>query len=128
MGATSGSDTVWGKGGNVNDDLTGILIGIGTTAPTRTDYAMESKIAHGTGVGQMTHNLQTYTLIGDTSFKLTREFTNAGSIINVAEAGMYYKVSQNKGAPYTYLLARDTFAPIAVAAGNGVRAIYTFSF
>jgi hypothetical protein len=114
--------------GDVGVDSNGILIGTGTTAPTRTDYAMQAKIPHGTGVGQIYYNRQSYELLSDYQFRLTREFTNAGSDLNVAEAGMIYTINLYTVGTYSILLLRDTFTPISVTAGNGIRVRYTFSF
>jgi hypothetical protein len=117
----------WYNRGGVGDASTGILIGTGTTAPTRTDYALQAKIPHGTGVGQITYNQQTYELLSDYQFRLNREFTNAGSDLSVAEAGLAY-FSYIGSTGYITLLLRDTFTPISVTAGNGIRVRYTFSF
>jgi hypothetical protein len=130
----SGSGLVYSKNalgwlnmGDIGDDTTGIVIGAGTTAPSRTDYALVAKIPHGTGVGQIYHNRQTYELLTDYSFRLNREFTNAGSDLSVAEAGLIYK-TYISSTLRTLLLLRDTFTPITVTAGNGIRVRYTFSF
>jgi hypothetical protein len=117
----------WGNSGGVGVDTSGIVIGSGTTTPSRTDYALVSKIPHGTGTGQIYYNQQTYELLSDYSFRLNREFTNAGSDLSVAEAGLMYStyISTTR---YTLLLLRDTFTTVSVTAGNGIRVRYTFSF
>jgi hypothetical protein len=117
----------WVFMGDIGDDTTGIVIGTGTTPPSRTDYALVSKIPNGTGTGQIYHNRQTYELLTDYSFRLNREFTNAGSDLSVAEAGLIYKTSISGTLRYLLLL-RDTFTPVTVTAGNGIRVRYTFSF
>jgi hypothetical protein len=114
--------------GDVGVDSTGIVIGTGTTAPTRTDYAMQAKIPHGTGIGQIYYNRQSYELLSDYQFRFTREFTNAGSDLSVAEAGMIYTVQIYMVGGRNCLLLRDTFTPISVTAGNGIRVRYTFNF
>jgi hypothetical protein len=118
---------LWYNQGDVGDASTGIVIGIGTTPPARTDYAMQAKIPHGTGVGQIYYNRQIYELLSDYQFRLTREFTNAGSDLSVAEAGLIYN-TQISYYSRTLLLLRDTFTPVSVATGNGIRVRYTFSF
>jgi hypothetical protein len=132
LGTTSNFSTVkqalnWYLQGGVGIDTTGIVIGTGTTPPSRTDYALQSKIPHGTGVGQIYYNQQTYDLLSDYSFRLNREFTNAGSDLSVAEAGLIYETwfAANKRS---LMLLRDTFTPVSVTAGNGIRVRYTFSF
>jgi hypothetical protein len=117
----------WNSQGGVGDANTGIVIGTGTTTPSRTDYALQSKIAHGTGTGQIYYNQQIYELLSDYQFRLNREFTNAGSDLSVAEAGLQYNTTIST-ASYTTLLLRDTFTPVSVTAGNGIRVRYTFSF
>jgi hypothetical protein len=113
--------------GDIGADGNGIVIGIGTTPPTRTDYALVNKIAHGSGSGQISYQRQTYAHPNDYQFTLTREFTNAGSDLAVAEAG-YYQVIWIAGSSTTYMLLRDTFTAVNVTTGNGIRVRYTFSF
>jgi hypothetical protein len=117
----------WFTQGDLAVDTCGIVIGSGTTAPSRTDYALVNKIPHGTGTGQIYYNRQTYELLTDYSFRLNREFTNAGSDLSVAEAGLIYNTGIG-GYLYYVLLIRDTFTPVSVTAGNGIRVRYTFSF
>jgi hypothetical protein len=119
--------TYWYNQGGLGDSNTGILIGTGTTSPTRTDYTLQAKIPHGTGAGQIYHNQQTYELLDDTSFRLNREFTNAGSNLSVSEAGLIYNTAIS-GNWRGLLLLRDVFTPVNVTAGNGIRVRYTFSF
>jgi hypothetical protein len=117
----------WGTQGLLGNDQNGMVIGTGTNPPSRTDYALQAKITHGTGTGQITYQQQTYELLTDYSFRLTREFTNAGSDLSVAEAGLIYNTSIG-GTLRALLLLRDTFTPISVTTGNGIRVRYTFSF
>jgi hypothetical protein len=118
----------WNSQGDVGQDTVGIVIGTGTTPPTRTDYALQAKIPHGTGAGQITYQRQTYELLTDYSFRLNREFTNAGSDLSVAEAGLIYQTVFAGVTNRLLLLLRDTFTPITVTAGNGIRVRYTFNF
>ncbi|MBS7612476.1 hypothetical protein KEJ27_09830 [Candidatus Bathyarchaeota archaeon] len=113
---------------DIGMDTSGIVIGSGTTAPSRTDYAMQSLIPHGTGAGQITYNRQTYEELNEYSFRLTREFTNAGSDLNVSEAGLYNLTLVNSDSVYQILFLRDVFTTVTVTAGNGIRVRYTFSF
>jgi hypothetical protein len=117
----------WLTQGDIGQDTSGIVIGSGTTPPTRTDYALVNKIAHGTGTGQIYYQRQTYELLTDYSFRLNREFTNAGSDLSVAEAGLIYSTGISSSGRYLLLL-RDTFTPVSVTTGNGIRVRYTFSF
>jgi hypothetical protein len=117
----------WYNVGDLGDANTGIVIGTGTTTPSRTDYALVAKINHGTGVGQITYQRQTFELLTDYSFRLTREFTNAGSDLSVAESGLIHGTFVGS-ASRNLLLLRDTFTPVSVTTGNGIRVRYTFSF
>jgi hypothetical protein len=117
----------WTTQGDVGDANQGIVIGSGTTPPTRTDYTLVAKIPHGTGTGQIYYNRQSYELLSDYSFRLNREFTNAGSDLSVAEAGLIYNTYVSQSSKQLMLL-RDTFTPVLVTAGNGIRVRYTFSF
>jgi len=119
--------TYWYNQGGLGDANTGIVIGTGTTSPTRTDYTLQAKIPHGTGAGQIYYNQQTYELLDDTTFRLNREFTNAGSNLSVSEAGLIYNTAISSNSR-SLLLLRDTFTPVNVTAGNGIRVRYTFSF
>jgi hypothetical protein len=118
----------WWNSGDTGYDGSGIVIGTGTTSPSRTDYALVAKIAHGSGTGQIYYNRQTYELLTDYSFRLTREFTNAGSDLLVAEAGLQQITYIASSTGRAILLLRDTFTPVTVTAGNGIRVRYTFSF
>jgi hypothetical protein len=117
----------WYNQGDAGVDANGIVIGSGTTPPARDNYALVSKIPHGTGVGQIYYQRMTDELLSDYQFRLTREFTNAGSDLSVAEAGLIYATGIG-GTLRTLLLLRDTFTPISVTTGNGIRVRYTFNF
>ncbi len=97
----------------------GILVGTGNTAPTLTDYCIESLIAHGTGAGQVQYGGMTYGLPTATaavsSFTLVRSFANnSGGDITVNEAAVYarcYNSMQDNSPYYFYLmLLRDVIA------------------
>jgi hypothetical protein len=117
----------WSLQGGLGVDTKGIVIGLGTASPTRSDYALQNKIPHGTDAGKITYQQQTYELLSDYQFRLNREFTNAGSDLNVAEAGLIYD-TYIAGTVRSLLLLRDTFTTVTVTAGNGIRVRYTFSF
>jgi hypothetical protein len=117
----------WCNQGEAGVDSSGIVIGSGTTPPTRTDYTLVSKIPHGTGTGQIYYQRQSHELLTDYSFRLTREFTNAGSDLSVSEAGLIYATGVGNMLR-SLLLFRDTFTTISVTTGNGIRVRYTFSF
>lgn len=71
----------------------GILVGTGTTAPTISDYKLETQIAHGVGVGQLQYGAVTFAAPAwdttATQFTITRNFANAsGGAITVNEIGL----------------------------------------
>jgi len=119
----------WFNAGDTGQADRGIVIGIGTTAAARTDYTIQSLVGEGAGAGQIHYNKQTHDNPDNTKFTLTREFTNAGSLIAVTEAGLYGYICIPSGATaYQFLLLHDVFAAVNVSAGNGIRIIYTWSF
>lgn len=74
----------------------GIVVGTGTAAVAMTDVALGTKIAHGTGSGQLSHGLcATYPV--DTTgantaryINIARGFqNNSGAAVTVSEAGVY---------------------------------------
>jgi len=77
-----------------NDDLFGMVVGTGSTAPTISDYAMETQIADGVGGGELEYGNQAYGLptsnLTTSHFTLTRNFSNlSGADITVYEIGLY---------------------------------------
>jgi hypothetical protein len=80
--------------GALGNDLKGIAVGSNNTAPTPLDYILNTKIANGSGAGQLNYQAQTSsqgtTVVGAvTSFILERIFVNnsAGDVI-VREVGI----------------------------------------
>lgn len=108
--------TPWQWGGYVlqlvaprDDDTYGPVIGSGTNAVTVDDYCLQTKIAKGTGSGQMVHGVTevpVFTVSASEVLMLfCRPFTNSsGGDVVVNETGLYVKY---EGAVYYYLLARD---------------------
>jgi hypothetical protein len=117
--ATDGSDeyiqsysTNWRCDAPVNNDTYGILVGTGITAPTVDDYAMETKIAHGVGAGQIQYSAVTFgapASDGTTShFTITRDFANgSGASITVTEVGLVVTLYTYAGTARYFLTIRD---------------------
>jgi hypothetical protein len=113
-GGTSQGITIFGNGvivgGNAGAgvDSYGILIGSSDTAVAIGQYNLGSKIAHGTGSGQMSYGTSTVEAITkDTTwlFKVVRTFTNnSGATITVREFGLFIQVSS---PVKQVMLARD---------------------
>jgi len=79
-----------------NDDSYGIVVGTGSTLPTLDDYALQNKVAHGSGTGQLQYGGVTFGLpTSDATtahFTVTRDFSNvSGSPLTIYEMGLYVK-------------------------------------
>ncbi|MEM1562947.1 MAG: hypothetical protein QW734_07900 [Candidatus Bathyarchaeia archaeon] len=101
-----------------NNDAYGIQVG-GSDAPfSRTQYALGSKISHGTGSGQLVYGASTVESVVDedtaSSFRITRVFTNnSGASVVVREIGIaiYYRVVDGSTAVSVYFLAVRDLLP-----------------
>ena len=90
------SGLTFATNGAANDDTYGVMVGTGNTAPTITDYALETKIDDGVAAGEMQYGGVTYGLptasATESHFTITRDFSNAsGGDITVEEIGIYVK-------------------------------------
>ena len=118
---------------NMAEDATaywgGIVIGTGNTAVDIEDFAMESAIGEGTGVGEMNYQASTVTLsvvsAPNCGFVVDRAFVNnSGGEITVRECGLYnYCYSASN---FRCCGARDVLAvPQAVPNGGSISISYT---
>lgn len=102
----------------------GILVGTGTNEVTILDYALQTKIAHGTGAGQLSYGACTVSadVIEDGSdvyFLVSRIFTNnSGGNITIKEAGIATRVGS-----FYYLLDR-TLSEQTIINGNNATLTY----
>jgi len=123
-----------------NVDSYGIVVGTGLTAPTPDDYALEAKIAHGTGAGQLDYDEMTIARedkADRTIIKLGRAFLNlSGGTISVSEVGLIYHY-RLKGLYDSYsfekttkfLALRDVISPaVEVKPDYVFRVVYQFEF
>jgi hypothetical protein len=108
--------------------IRGIVLGTGATAATRSDYVMETLIAHGSGTGQLEYGATTYytDYYGSAAepplFKFVRTFVNnSGAEITVKEFGLYAYDS-----PYSFLMDRSV-VNVAVPNGSTLTVEYEFS-
>ena len=108
----------------------GILVGTGTTAWSFEDYALATKIAHGTGSGQLSYAGQVAPSLSWNSgtrvysIQIQRQFSNnsAGSI-TINEVGFF----QNVAAAYI-MMCRDVLAVgKTLAPGANTTASYVFT-
>ena len=93
------------------DTTHGTVLGTGTNAVTIEDYALQTKINHGSAAGQLDYKAQGFTpyeLVGSTAkFKTTRQLENlSGGTITVNEAAIYLR----DGAGQYFCLLRDLVA------------------
>lgn len=100
----------------VTDDTYGIVAGTGTTAPTISDYALETQIADGVGAGELQYGDVAFGVPASNAtfshFTVTRDFSNAsGAQITVNEIGLYVKVL--RGSMY-----------VAVGGGRDITSIH----
>lgn len=88
-----------------NVDTYGIVVGSGENAETLTDYALQTKISHGTGMGQLDYNATTFVAAAEVDENvdliMSRSFFNGGSSqVVVKEVAWYLK--NVKRASYGY--------------------------
>jgi hypothetical protein len=79
-----------------NDDSYGIVVGTGNTAPTINDYALQVKVAHGNGAGQVQYAASPWVcrrpIPPRTHFTVTRIFsTDSGNPVVIYEMGLYVR-------------------------------------
>lgn len=135
---TGGTTRTLVTGGNsfradaaVGDDTYGILAGTSTTAPTRDDFALGTKIATGIGSGQLSYlannilkTTNTVTPItGGYRVSLTRQFDNdSGGSITITEVGLAVEATPTAGGAQAFLVLHDLLpgSGVAVADGSGI--------
>lgn len=123
----SGAGSVLRINGLSGIDTLGIAVGAGVTPAVPLDFDLETKIANGTGAGQLsyatTQGVQGIKITGSKSnFILQRLFVNnSGGSIDVSEIG----ILASNGA--TGLILRDTFTPVTVLNGQTLLTQFEFS-
>ncbi|RLI87201.1 MAG: hypothetical protein DRP01_02525 [Archaeoglobales archaeon] len=124
VGGTHAFMELFGYEGN---DDGGLLVGTGTTEPTRDDYALESKIPHGTGAGQL-YYYTTSIIHGPDYVEVRRTFANqSGADITVREVGLvacYYDVDVSA---YRYALIARSLFTITIPDGGSATLYYKIS-
>jgi hypothetical protein len=107
-----------------NTDSYGIQVGTGNTAPTISDYKLQTQIAHGSGAGQLQYGGVAFGLPASDAiqshFTITRDFSNlSGTPITVYEIGLVVKgdipepwqaSKASIAAQYNFLTIRDVIA------------------
>jgi hypothetical protein len=117
----------WDVGAGTGNDSNGIQIGTGSNPWAYDQYALQSKISHGTGVGQMLYGAVSVssliTITNGIKFVISRIFTNGtSSSITVREISL---VSWAYGWNDWRILARDVLSPaVDVPAGSSLTVRY----
>ena len=98
----------------------GLVVGTGTNAVAFTNTALQTRIVHGTGSGQLSYGASVVNLPSSdstsTTLILTRVFSNAsGGSITVSEIGVYATMSGSSS--WQFCLVRD-LATIVLANGD----------
>ena len=102
----------------------GTLVGTGSTAPTISDYVMETLIAHGVGGGQLQYSAITFGAPASdattSQLTITRNFANgSGGAITVNEIGLVCQAAYSTAGTIGYfLLVRDVIGG-GIAVPNG---------
>ena len=132
--AVSTDTTSWGYRGPAGYDSYGILVGSGINPDNFEDYALQSKIANGTGAGHLTHvESEVHAVIWTPSTltmknELARYFNNnSGGDVNVNEVGLVLRgYRPGSSVPYNYMSARDKLASTVTVPNTGqLKVTYT---
>ena len=112
-------------------DSIGIQVGSNATAPTPTDYSMNTRIAHGQAVGQLVYagcEVEPPVISAPNATMLIRRyFTNkSGGNVTVREIGLYAIGTTAAISGYIFLVCRDALATdITVLNNELLRVEYT---
>ena len=112
-------------------DSIGIQVGSNATAPTPTDYGMNTRIAHGQAAGQLVYagcEVEPPVISAPNATMLIRRyFTNkSGGNVIVREVGLYAIGTTGTAEGYAFLICRDALATdITVLNNELLRVEYT---
>ena len=118
--------------GPLGDANYGPVVGSGTTAPAPANYKLETQIAHGNGVGQLSHQ---ETAVDDVSIgattcilRIRRNFNNnSGAPVDIKEIGLYCWSRFAIGAAYFCLIRDVLAATFSVPAGGTAQLEYALT-
>lgn len=107
------------------NDAYGIVVGSSSSPVTPADYALGSKIIHGTGVNKLlygSHAVATSYTSSKSSVEINRSFTNSSGVtVTVREVGLiarsYWRDSGGVRQDIKYMVARDVL-PVPVDVPN----------
>ena len=117
-------------GAGDNDSNFGLVVGTGTTAPTNTDYALATQIAHGVGAGQLDYGAHNFTSAGvvgaNVDLIVSRTYYNgSGASITVNEVGIYSRNYDSVNVLRYFCIVRDVITAITVANTQTLTVQYT---
>lgn len=133
FGAPSGSPYGLTTAILIEGERLGIVVGTGVGAVAPTDYALGTRIVHGSGAGELEYGGCEFLSIAfadpDGEFTIRRYFTNnSGGAITVEEVGIYaagtHYLVNNCGTSYPFCIARDLTGGVAVANTELLRVTY----
>lgn len=103
----------------------GILVGLGNTAPTIDDYAMETLVVHGTGADQLQYSAMAVGFPGVNAnisqITITRNFSNAMAApgdVTVFEVGTGIRAVDTGATSRFFLILRDVI-PLGIVVPHG---------
>jgi hypothetical protein len=113
---------------SAGDSLFGVQVGIGETAVTISDSALETLILHGDTSGKLNYgstSIGSVAIVGSTAkFTIARTLTNnSGADINVKEVGLRIKDTYTD----TYVFIERTLLPFTIVNGTSGTVTYTIS-
>lgn len=128
----AGISSIASNFGNSTVDGRGIVIGTGTNASTFLDQALQTKIASGTGAGQMvvgSQSLVTTLTTGIVQSVVERTFANnSGAEITVNEVGIYGSTSLTASSTGSqHLVLRDVLG-VGIAVPDAAEILVRFTF
>jgi hypothetical protein len=99
--------------GGVGNLALGMIAGSGVTPETKSDYVMETPIAHGTGAGELQYGAcatgAMFVDAGRNCWYITRTVTNnSGGNVTINEIGLYIYAGNNTN--YSFLVVRKKLA------------------
>ena len=111
------------------DDMFGIQLGSGATAPAIDDYKLETKIEHGTDPTQLSYGTcdisEPATFGNSRQFSVSRTFTNnTVSSITINEVGLVCEARKDNAIDLYILIERSLLQFVIAAAANKT-AVYT---
>jgi len=108
-------------------DERGLVVGTGTTEPTRNDYKLESQIPHGTGAGQLYYRACDV-VFGDDYIEVMRAFENQSSDdITINEVGIIVIYRDKLTGDYEWALIARSLFTLTIPAGGSATLYYKIS-